>query len=342
MPHEGFFLPGSPMRYRLKTRKDTPFGNWLMWLFVSVLVAGGAYQALRIRRSILHSLHRKTTPSIQSSVQVDATKGTAAHPAIGPTDGLNTPAETDPTVTLLQRHPDVLLVLAPGSITRSAKLFTLAKRQLANGNPITARNLLNRALKEVAGLGEHQAYLIRALLNRINRRTLLSSALAPGDPLCRLITVQRGQTPDYLADIYRITPAMLRVLNPQLNPRALDAGEAIKILLGPVDVTLVLHANRIDLSIRSQFIMSLPMRADAIFPPVPGRYRVTGEYYQVKQSGTINLDHIDLAPSSGATQQAFVIRCLRSQTGGVRVSSRAMRWLHAAIRRPYSRVEVVP
>lgn len=194
----------------------------------------------------------------------------------------------------------------------------------------------------MAGLGEHQADAIRSLLNQINRQTLLSSALAPGDPLCRLITVQRGQTPDYLADIYRITPAMLDILNPQLNPQAMQAGEAIKILLGPVDATLVLHANRIDLSIRSQFVLSLPMRTNAIFPPAPGRYRVTGEFHQPKDIGAINLDHIDLVPAAGAAQQRFVIRCLRSQTGGVQVSSRAMHWLLAALSRPYSRVEVVP
>ena len=330
------------MRYRLKARKDTPTGNWLVWLFVGILVAGGAYQAMRIRRTILHSLHRKKTAAIQSSALAGAVSGPAANPANGLIGGSTTPTDTDPTVTLLQRHPNVLLVLAPGSMSRAAKLVTLARRQLANGNPVAARNLLNSALEEVAGLGEHQADHIRALLNRISRQTLLSSALVPGDPLCRLITVQRGQTADYLADIYRITPAMLRILNPQLNPRAMPAGESIKILLGPVDATLVLHANRIDLSIRSRFIMSLPMRTDAIFPPAPGRYRVTGEFYQPKIAGTINLDHINLAPAAGAAQQRFVIRCLRPRTGGVRVSSGAMRWLHAALCRPYSRVEVVP
>ncbi len=329
------------MRSRLQSSKDSPAITGLVWVFVGVIVAGGVFQGLRIRQSILHALHKKHHPVPAAAAGSQPDRKSGNHQFREET-AISNARQNDPAAELVRRHPDVLMVLAPGSQRRARLLVRSARAQLTLGNPITARELLNRALGDVGGLGEAQAAVIRQMLNQINRRTLFSSALAPGDTLCRLITIKPGQTPDYLANIYRITPAMLRTLNPSLNPSSMQAGSAIKILLGPIDATLVLHAQRLDLSIRSQYIFSFPMRTDAIFPPAPGRYRIAGRFFSSHPDGRVNLDHISFVPVHGRPAAGFTIRCLRPQDGGVEISSRAMRTLMESISSRYSRVEVAP
>ncbi len=330
------------MRSRLKAKNDQTFSSWLIWIVVGIVVAGGVYQAIRIRTSILHTLHKQTLTPITQNHDASATDKASAANAVD-TDNTNSASDTDSAAQHVASHPNVLHVLSPGSLSMATALFHKARAELAAGNPINARQLLNRALHRVAGLGEKQATDIRSLLNQINRQTVISSALVPGDPLCRLITVRRGQTPDYLAHIYCITPAMLRRLNPQLDPRTLQAGRGIKVLLGPVDATLVLHANRIDLSIRSNYIISVPMRTDDLFPPAPGRYHLKSVYFQTADSpAAMDLDRIEVVPPVGSGRRGFSIRCISTQTGCVKVSPAAMRLLSEALSKSYSRVEVEP
>jgi hypothetical protein len=326
------------MAIRFKSSASPKSRDALLWIIVGVLVIWGAWQAVRVRQQVLKALHPPhasatvaTTTSAapsQSTAPVDADNNTAMDSQLLQT------AITD-SGNLAPAPPEVIRVLAPGLLAHTRGQITLAQQELRNGHLLTARHTLQAALRRITGFGEAQANHIRTLLSQINLHCILGSAIVPGDPLVKLISVQRGNTLDYLAGLYRITPQMILHLNPGLAPQSLIPGTGIKVILGPMDAHFILHASRVDVLIRRHFIVSYPFRLATPIEPAAGRYHVVNYI-----PGPLGLDEWKLQAVNG--QSRLIIAGGAISDADILMSPHAITTLHRIINPDFSRIDVEP
>lgn len=321
------------MAIRFKSGSTPKSRDALLWMFVGVLVIWGGWQAFQVRQQVLKALHPRHATTKAAATE-PAADGTGLPPP--PDDSANQPADQ----TLLpdvprNLPPDVIHVLAPGLLTNSRRLAQQARTELQHGHILTARRMLQTALRHIAGFGEKQAAGIRAVLMRLNRHSVLGSAIVPGDKLVKLITVQSGNSLDYLAALYRITPELIARMNPGLQPRAMMAGTAVKVVLGPFDAHIILHASRIDVMIRRHFIADYPFHLVTPVPPRTGRYRVVNYL-----PGPLGLDEWILQSQNG--QSRLILAGGDIPDADIRLPTRAIVALHDMINPEFSRIEVDP
>ena len=321
------------MAIRFKSGSAPRSRDALLWIIVGVLVIWGTWQAIKVRQQVLNALHRhhsttapvtsQATPSESASPpQQDATDDQLTGQTLTPTASQNQPSE-------------VIHVLAPGLLMRTRRQIQQASLDLKHGHVLTARHSLQSALRHISGLGEKQAGTIRAMLMKINQHSVLGSAIIPGDELTRLITVQPGNSLDYLAGLFRITPAMILRLNPGIRPRSMLAGTAVKVILGPMDADIILHASRIDVMIRRHFIADYPFHLVTPVQPALGRYHVV--HYL---PGPLGLDEWILQSETGRSR--LILAGGDIPNTDIRLSTKAISTLHRMINPDFSRIDVEP
>ncbi len=321
------------MRSRFGVKSGRKTAEWPLWLFVGLLVLWGGYQALKLRRRVLadlaagHGSHRATAASHPSRMPA-GNPFMMSPSAIGPA----APAATPPAIA----EPPAALLRAVDATLAKARL------DIRRGRWIRARRRLNAVLVRVAGMNLPQAKRTRRMLTRINHHTLLGSALLPDDPLARLIRVRPGWNVDYVANLYRITPWIFLRLNPGLDPARLRAGAAVKIVRGPFNAHLVLHASRIDLYDRHCYVESFPVRWNALAPPAPGIYHVKKRDFSGISGAGLPLGRLILQPRSGHTGRKIIIAGVAAGPMDIFISSRGLRTLLRTLGEKYSLVVIKP
>ncbi len=323
------------MAIRFKSHSAPKSRDALLWIVVAVLVIWGGWQAVRVRQQVLMALHPRqasstTAPTTQAAtVSMDlppADFSTSLEPANSPVSG----AAPDASAA-----PEIIRVLAPGLLAHTRGEIIEAQDQLHADHLLTARRILQRALNHISGFGDIEADHIRTVLTSINRRSVLGSAVVPGDPLVKIITVQSGDSLDYLAKLYRITPALIQQLNPGLQPQALIPGTGVKVILGPMDAHIILHALRVDVTIRNRFIIDFPLHQITPIEPGAGRYR-TIRYIP----GPLGLDEWILQSRSGS--ERLILAGGDFPDADITLSPKAISALHQMINPEFSRIDVEP
>ncbi|HMD54512.1 MAG TPA: LysM domain-containing protein, partial [Phycisphaerae bacterium] len=183
--------------------------------------------------------------------------------------GAPEPPPQDNSVT-----PDVLEVIDPELIAATQNKIEKARELIDQGDIPGARETLNGALEQISDLDIPEASEIRQTLMQINKGTLLGTGVLPSDSLAKMVTVEQGDTIDYLADLYRISVAELLNLNPQIDPDQIQVGTMLKVLLGPFDARLVLHAARLDIYDGKMYILSYNVEFMTPVLPSPGEYNI--------------------------------------------------------------------
>lgn|GEM_PF-3431806 len=321
------------MAIRFKSSSAPRSRDALLWIIVGVLVIWGTWQAIKVRQQVLNALHRHHSTTAPGATQA-ATRGNATPPQLDASGDQPTDQTLTPNASLNQPS-EVIHVLAPGLLMRTQRQIQQASLDLKHGHLLIARHSLQSALRHISGLGEKSAATIRKMLMEINQHSVLGSAIIPGDELTRLISVQPGNSLDYLAGLYRITPAMILRLNPGIRPRSMMAGTAVKVILGPMDAHIILHASRIDVMIRRHFIADYPFHLVTPVQPAPGRYHVV--HYL---PGPLGLDEWILQSETG--QSRLILAGGDIPNTDIRLSSKAISILHRMINPEFSRIDVEP
>jgi hypothetical protein len=325
-----------------------------MWIGVAGLIAWGLWQGYLVRKMVLaradlqmhHHAGRPHKPRPPQPTDLSDTPGSA--PVIQrvflSSHGESPWGAAPHTPHRLQ----VIAVLSPGVIHQTSLSLDLARQDLRHGNILTARTLLNQALVKLRGFAEPQAATMRHILSRLNRRTLLSGGVIPNDPLTRVVPVAAGESLDYLAYLYRITPHLLQRVNPGVQARNLRPGTGIKVILGPFDARILLRQHRLDVVDRGIFITSMPIRMADLLPIAPGRYRlqIGGETQFPNPLGQgrgyrITLVKIGQAPAATSPHSTVIITTPPTTVGEIEISQRPMRRLFELLSPEFSRVEIL-
>jgi LysM repeat protein len=125
---------------------------------------------------------------------------------------------------------------------------TAADRALAQGRPLEARNILNRALFDTrASEGDRAA--LRKKLGDLNQNLVFGPAQTPGDAFSETYRVVAG---DSLIKISRklqlITePSLIARVNKLANPGALKVGQTLKVVRGPFHAVVDKSEFRMDI-----------------------------------------------------------------------------------------------
>ena len=247
------------------------------------------------------------------------------------------------------RHSQVIAVLSPGVMHQTNLSIAIAQHDLRAGKILTGRSLLNDALPRLRGFAEPQASTIRHILSRLNWRTLLSGGVIPDDPLTRVVPVTAGESLDYLAYLYRITPHLLQRINPGVQARNLRPGTGIKVILGPFDARILLRDKRLDVVDRGIFITSMRIGMADLIPVPPGRYRlqIGGDTQFPNPLGRghgyrITMVRIGPTVAGISLHSTVVITTPPATVGEIEISSRPMRRLFELLSPEFSRVEILP
>lgn len=319
------------MAIGFKSRSRPKSRDALLWFVVGVLVIWGAWQAISVRRQVLRALDTRnaSAPATQAAVTRMVTSPADESPDDQPPNPSPFPD------AFVDTPPEVLRILAPGLLQQTRNQIIAARALLKRGHLLMARRILQTARRKIAGFGEQEADTIRSLLSQINRRSILGSAIVPGDPLVKVITVRPGDSIDYLAALYRITPAMIRQLNPGLQPAAMIPGRGVKVILGPMNAHIIPHALRVDVTIRGRFITDYPIHLTTPIEPSPGQYR-TAHFLP----GPLGLDEWIL---QSKTSRSRVILASGDISGAdIKLSSRAISALQRMMDPAFSRIAIEP
>ena len=322
------------MAIRFKSGSAPKSREMLLWIIVGVLVIWGAWQTIKVRQQVLKALNTRHLSSVRAA-QTPTTSRRPVPSSDFHVDHISSETFSSNTNVPLRPAPKIIHVLMPGLLTQAHRQIEQARLVLQHGQLLPARHALQMALRAISGFGEREADGMRSLLMLINKRSVLGSAIIPGDPLVRLVRVQSGNTLDYLAGLYRITPSMILQLNPGLQPGLLIAGTGIKVIRGPMDAYILIHAARIDVMIRRHFIADFPMRLVTPITPAPGYYRV--ENYL---PGPLGLDEWILRATNG--QARLILAGGDIPNADIQLSPRSITALHRMINTHFSRISVEP
>lgn len=157
------------------------------------------------------------------------------------------------------------------------ELLGAGAQAMAAGDYITARRHLSRALAEgLAGKGEERA---RQLLNEASEQWLFARNIFAGDDLCQRYKVQPGDALIELGKRFKVPYELLMRINKIKNPRALRAGQTIKVVQGPFRGEVALGRYVMSVYLGDVLVRSYPVAVGK-----PGRETPTGRWMvKVKQ-----------------------------------------------------------
>ena len=332
-------------RWRQTSARMRLYRGLMLWLLVGALVLWGFVQALRVRQAVL------------AKVQLQGRDKSARHPSkasvvVQPSHSAsflqrvyignvasNTHAPSGTVLSTADTGDDTLEVISPDLLAKTARNVKKADEYLAAGQILQARELYNSALHGISGLGEHEAHGLRQDLAQLNAHTLLGTGVLPDDPAASIIAVTAGDTLGSIADNYRLTLALIEELNPAVHPADLRAGQPVKVLLGPFDARVVLHAHRIDIMLHHLYVTSFKMQLDDTLPVNPGVYEAT-----LSRESDVNVwpqGAIRVNPRRGHGR-GLMIQRRPAAVGNIGVSGKVLARLQTFLSPKYSQVDVVP
>jgi LysM repeat protein len=119
---------------------------------------------------------------------------------------------------------------------------------------IEARTKLNEMLS--APMDEQQLAFIKKQLSKLSKEWLFSRTIFSEDKLCGSYKVKPGDRFEVLAKRFNVPYEILMKINNIRNPKALRAGETIKIINGPFHCRIYRSTFTMDLYLQDTFVRS--------------------------------------------------------------------------------------
>jgi hypothetical protein len=137
---------------------------------------------------------------------------------------------------------------------RTAALIDEAMAQI-NANPsgiIKARDILNDVLS--MPMSEGQREFVKKQLSWLADKWLFSRSVFPQDRLCDSYRVKSGDQLRTIGQRFKVPYEILQEINNISRPEALQAGETIKVIKGPFNVTVYRSTFTMDLYLQNTFV----------------------------------------------------------------------------------------
>jgi LysM repeat protein len=171
------------------------------------------------------------------------------------------PAESEVISPVAETGPN-LLELAPsteGDNRWAAELISEAMSYLEAEPPriIEARDRLNETLP--LPMSEQQRKFVKEKLSELAEKWLFSRTIFPQDKLCGSYRVQPGDLLSTIGKRFKVPYETLMEINNISHPRALQAGEVIKVINGPFHARVYRSAFTMDLYLQNTFVRSFPV-----------------------------------------------------------------------------------
>ncbi len=122
---------------------------------------------------------------------------------------------------------------------------------------IEARTKLNEMLS--VPMDEQQLTFVKKQLSKLSKGWLFSRVVFPEDSLCSGYKVVQGDRFAMLGKRFKVPYEILMQINNISSPRALRAGETIKIIHGPFHARIYRSTFTMDLYIQNTFVKSFPV-----------------------------------------------------------------------------------
>ncbi len=171
------------------------------------------------------------------------------------------PAESEVILPGAETEPN-LLELAPsteGDSRWAAELISEAMSYLEAEPPriIEARDRLNETLP--LPMSEQQRKFVKEKLSELADKWLFSRTIFPQDKLCGFYKVQPGDLLSTIGKRFKVPYEILMEINNIIHPRALQAGEVIKVINGPFHARVYRSTFAMDLYLQNTFVRSFPV-----------------------------------------------------------------------------------
>lgn len=314
-----------------RRRKKRLTDRWL-WAVVALLIMWGGYQAWRVHRQIVGQVRHQQEHQRRSidSLPVGGDRVSASKMDIS----RNKP---------LIRHPHTAagsVPLTPSEMDQVHQLFRQGIALADAHHLIAARTALERAWHMTAGYRTPEFNSIGRWLAKINTHTLLSGVAYPGDHWVRLIQVAPGARLASIAHLYRITIQMLLDLNPMIQPRDMQAGSWLLVILGPFNADIELSHRRVDILLHHQFVLNYRFKYTGVITPAPGEYAVARTSYTALAAGAAELMSLTLAGEINGTRETVKISNIASPNVDMVMPTRALAELIKMLSRRFSVVTI--
>lgn len=122
---------------------------------------------------------------------------------------------------------------------------------------IEARDLLNKTLQ--MPISSEQREFVKSHMSRLAADWLFSRKIYPGDPLTDTYKVQPGDLLSSIGDKFNTPHQIIMQINHISSPRALQAGQTLKVVNGPFHARVNRSDFRLDLYLQNTFINSYPV-----------------------------------------------------------------------------------
>lgn len=187
------------------------------------------------------------------------------------------PTRTEPTTPRTEERP---AETRPTSLSdRLAGSRISAALALLPDRPVEARRRLS-ALYFSEDLGEAEAEAIRRALSELNERLVFSPHVEPDDPFSRSYTVVPGDSLSRIASRQSLLLdwRFVQRINDLSSPRALRAGQTLKLITGPFHLVVDKSAYRADLYLgdgaERVYVRSFPVGLGEFGSTPVGAFRV--------------------------------------------------------------------
>jgi len=125
------------------------------------------------------------------------------------------------------------------------------------GKIIEARDRLNDAL--LMPMGARQRAFVKDQLSKLAEQWLFSKSLFPNDKLCSSYKIKPGDQLRTIGQRYKVPYEILMQINNIRSPKALQAGQTIKVINGPFHAKVYRSTFTMDLYLQNTFVRSFPV-----------------------------------------------------------------------------------
>ncbi|MHC4432828.1 MAG: L,D-transpeptidase family protein [Planctomycetota bacterium] len=152
----------------------------------------------------------------------------------------------------------------------------LADIDLDGPGVIEARDKLNAMLSTT--VSEEQSSSVKRQLSALSEKWLFGRAVFPDDQLCGRYLVEPGDSLEALGRKFRIPYHLIMRINNISDPRALRAGDTIKVINGPFRCKVYRSAFTMDLYLQDTFVRNFTVGLGKPGRETPtGRWKVKGK-----------------------------------------------------------------
>ena len=189
----------------------------------------------------------------------------------------------------------------PDSLSESSPELTAIRDDImacikTNPPRITdARDKLNKTLS--MPMSGQQLAFVKEQLSKLSKGWLFSRTVSPGDNLCSSYKVEQGDRFAMLGKRFKVPYEILMQINNISDPKALRAGDVIKVINGPFHCQIYRSSFTMDLYLQDTFVRSFSVGLGK-----PGMETPTGRWI-VKPAGKL-ISPTWTDPTTGRTYEA--------------------------------------